>query len=69
MSKGEHVCSLHEFGDANSKAYCAVFIFVTESNCIFNAELLATKTIVAPLKAQSNSRLELMSGRIIAIKE
>ena len=59
-------CSLHGFADASMKAYCAVIYFVCEVNGKFHAELLTSKTRVAPMKAQTIPRLELMSARILA---
>ena len=59
-------CSLHGFGDASVKAYCAVVYFVCELYRSFKIELLTSKTRIAPLKTQTIPRLERMSGRIIA---
>ena len=48
------------------KAYCAVIYFVCEVNGKFHVELLTSKTRVAPMKAQTIPRLELMSARILS---
>ena len=54
------------FADASLKAYCAVIYFVTELNGSYHVELLTPKTRIAPMKAQTIPRLELMSARILA---
>ena len=59
-------CSLHGFADACMKACCAVIHFVCEVNGQFHVELLTSKTRIAPMKAQTISRLELMSARILS---
>lgn len=59
-------CSLHGFADASLKAYCAVVYFVCELNGGYHIELLTSKTRIAPMKAQTIPRLELMSARILA---
>lgn len=63
---GQVKCSLHGFVDGSVKAYCAVVYFVCESNGAYNVERLAPKTRVASSKNHTISRLELMSGRILA---
>ena len=59
-------CTLHGFGDASKKAYCAVVYFVYRTNVGVYVRLLTSKARVAPLKATSIPRLELMSARLLA---
>ena len=59
-------CSLHGFGDASKRAYCAVIYFVYRTNVGVYARMLTTKARVAPLKETSIPRLELMSARLLA---
>ena len=59
-------CELHGFGDASSKAYCAVVYLVYKTNEGIYAKLLTSKSRVAPLKKLTIPRLELMSARILA---
>ena len=59
-------CELHRFGDASSKAYCAVVYLVYKTNKGTSAKLLTSKSRVAPLKKLTIPRLELMSARILA---
>ena len=59
-------CTLHGFGDASKKAYCAVVYFVCRTNVGVYVRLLASKARVAPLKTTSILRLELMSARLLA---
>ncbi|XP_048580427.1 uncharacterized protein LOC116614572 [Nematostella vectensis] len=66
VSGAEVTYSLHGFGDASKKAYCAVIYCVTELYGAYHVELLTSKTRVAPLKEQTIPRLELMSGRVLA---
>ena len=66
MPQGPINCSLHGFGDASNKAYCAVVYLVYEVFGAFYVTLLTSKTRVSPLKPQTTPRLELMSGRILA---
>ena len=63
---GKTTCFLHGFADASLKAYCAVIYFVTELNGGYHVELLTSKTRIAPMKAQTIPRLELMSAKILA---
>ena len=58
--------TLHGFGDASKKAYCAVVYFVYRTNVGVYVRLLTSKARVAPLKATSIPRLELMSARLLA---
>jgi hypothetical protein len=53
---GKPKCSLHGFGDASLKAYCAVVYYVCELSCNYHVELLTSKTRVAPIKAQTIPR-------------
>ena len=62
----EAIYSLHGFGDASSKAYCAVVYLVCESEDGIYSRLICSKTRIAPLKSLSIPRLELMSARILA---
>ena len=62
---GETKCSLHGFADAIVKAYCAVIYFVCEFNGGYHIELLISKTRIAPMKALTIPKLELMSVRIL----
>jgi len=59
-------CQLHEFGDASTKAYCAVVYLVYTTNEGVNVKLLASKSRVAPIKTLTIPRLERMSARILA---
>lgn len=59
-------CQLHGFGDASSKAYCAVVYLVYATNEGIYAKLLASKSRVALPKTLTIPRLELMSARILA---
>ena len=59
-------CSLHGFGDASNNAYCAVVYFVCHTQDGTHARLLTSRSRVAPLKALTIPRLELMSARILA---
>ena len=59
-------CSLHGFGDASKRAYCAVIYFVYRTNVGAYVRMLTTKARVAPLKETSIPRLELMSARLLA---
>ena len=58
--------TLHGFGDASEKAYCAVVYLVLETNSGNYPVLLTSKTRVAPLAKQSIPRLDLLSGVILA---
>ena len=57
--------SLHGFGDASQKSYCAVVYLVIETAKGVYSKILCAKTRVAPLKNLSIPRLELMSARIL----
>ena len=59
-------CELHGFGDASSKAYCAVVYLVYKTNEGTSAKLLTSKSRVAPLKKLTIPHLELMPARILA---
>lgn len=59
-------CQLHGFGDASTKAYCAVVYLVYVTKEGIYAKLLTSKSRVAPLKELTIPRLELMSARILA---
>ena len=59
-------CSLHGFGDASQKSYCAVIYFVYRTNVGVYVQILTSKARVAPLKPTSIPRLELMSARLLA---
>ena len=59
-------CSLHGFGDATQKSYCAVIYFVYRKSVGVYVRLLTSKARVAPLKPKSIPRLELMSARLLA---
>ena len=58
-------CTLHGFADASSKAYCAVLYLVWQAGAKIGVELLTSKTRVAPLKACSIPRMELMAARVL----
>ena len=58
--------TLHGFGDASTKAYCAVIYLVCETPTTRYSRLICSKTRVAPLKSLTIPRLELMSARILA---
>ena len=57
---------LHGFGDASKQAYCAVIYLVQQQFSGTYAQLITSKTRVAPIKPKSIPRLELMPGRILA---
>ncbi|XP_028416894.1 uncharacterized protein LOC114541114 [Dendronephthya gigantea] len=59
-------CTLHGFGDASKKAYCAVVYVVYYTNVGSYVRMLTSKVRVAPLKTTSIPRLELMSARLLA---
>ena len=59
-------CYLHGFGDASNRAYCAVVYFVCRTHDGVYTRLLTSRLRVAPLKALTIPRLELMSARILA---
>lgn len=50
----------------SNRAYCAVVYFVYRTRDGMHARLLASRSRVAPLKALTIPRLELMSTRILA---
>ena len=58
--------TLHGFGDASKKVYCAVVYVVLEISSGNYPVLLTSKIGVAPLTKQSIPRLELISGVILA---
>ena len=67
LAEDVQACYLHGFGDASTKAYCAVVYLVyvlKDGSC--QVRLLTNKTRVAPLKQLSVPRLELMSALILA---
>jgi hypothetical protein len=66
VNEGPVKWTLHGFADASCKAYCAVVYLVCESSKGVQVELLTSKTRVAPVKAHTIPRLELMGGRILA---
>ena len=57
--------SLHGFADASAKAYCAAVYIVCETSEGNYSMLLCSKTRIAPVKALSIPRLELMAARIL----
>ena len=59
-------CTIHGFGDASEKAYCAVVYLVLEASSGYHPVLLSSKTRVAHLSKQSIPRLQLLSGVILA---
>ena len=59
-------CTIHGFGDASEKTYCAVVYLVLEASSGYHPVLLSSKTKVAPLSKQSIPRLEFLSGVILA---
>lgn len=61
-----HFHSLHGFGDASEKAYCAVVYLVLNTSSGDHVRLIASKTRVAPMKKFTIPRLELLSGLILA---
>jgi hypothetical protein len=50
-------CTLHGFGDASQKSYCAVIYFVYQTSVGVYVRLLTSKARVAPLKPTSIPRL------------
>ena len=64
--KGEIVkTSLHGFGDASGKAYCAAIYIVYQTTEGVYSRLVCSKTRIAPLKGLSIPRLELMAAKIL----
>ena len=57
--------SLHGFGDASKKAYCATVYLVCETTEGIYSKLISSKTRIAPLKSLTIPRLELMAARIL----
>ena len=58
-------CYLHGFGDASNKAYCTVVYLVYNTPVGVFVRMLTSRSRVAPLKALTIPRLELMSARIL----
>ena len=58
-------CSLHRFADARKKAYCGMVYLVYRTQVGRYAQMLTSKTRVAPLKELSIPRLELMAALIL----
>ena len=64
--KGEVIkTSLHGYGDASGKAYCATIYIVHETTEGVYSTLVCSKTRIAPLKQLSIPRLELMAAKIL----
>lgn len=61
-----HEYQIHGFGDASIKAYCAIVYLVCQTERRSYARMIASKSRVAPLKALTIPRLELMSARLLA---
>ena len=57
--------SIHGFGDASKKAYCAAIYLIIETTEGISSRLLCSKTRIAPLKGLSIPRLELMAAKIL----
>ena len=57
--------SLHGFGDASGKAYCATIYVVHETSEGIYSTLVCSKTRIAPLKKLYIPRLELMAAKIL----
>ena len=67
-SEGEiRRCAIHGFGDASSKAYCAVVYLVYETENRMYTTLLCSRTRVVPPKALSILGLELLSAKILSV--
>ena len=64
LEEGATSYTIHEFGDASEKAYCAVVYLVLEASGDYFPVLLSSNTRVAPLTRQSIPRLEILSGVI-----
>ena len=58
-------CSLHGFADASKKAYCGMVYLVYRTQVGRYAQMLTSKTRVAPLKELSIPRLQLMAALIL----
>ena len=58
-------CTLHGFGDASKKAYCAVVYFVYQTDTGIYVRLSTSKARIAPLKPTSIPWLDLMSARLL----
>ena len=56
--------TIHGFGDASKKAYCATIYLVVETTEGIYSRLLCSKTRIAPLKDLSIPRTELMAAKI-----
>jgi len=59
-------CSLHGFGDASSKAYEAVIYRHVTTTTGSNVKFLASRSRVAPVKQDTNARLERLAALILA---
>ena len=57
--------SLHGFGDASKKAYCAAVYLVVETTESIYSRILCSKNRIAPLKALSIPRLELKAAKLL----
>ena len=66
ISEEIHSCSLHGFGDASEKAYCAVVYLVMNTSSGTYVRLMSSKTRVSPINKTTIPRLELLSGLILA---
>ena len=55
--------SLHGFGDASKKAYCATVYLICETTKGIYSKLLCSKIRLAPLKKLTIPRLELMAAK------
>lgn len=60
-------CDLHGLGDTSKKAYgTMVYLVYSTEDGKTHVTLIASKTMVAPVKVLSIPRLELMAARILA---
>ena len=66
VSLDGYSCSLYGFCDASKHAYAAVVYLVIKTSDEQFVKFIASKTRVAPLKAQSIPRLELLSALLLA---
>ena len=66
MEKTDAVCSLQGFSDASQEAYAAVIYLKSVTPHGIHVRLVASKTRVAPTKAMTIPRLELLTALLLS---